>query len=111
VAQNIAYPKIELHVHLEGTVQPRTLLEIARRNGIELPADTAEELRDLWEASVERSRAALAGRDLDAPAARLHLGRTRFNVRWVVLHMIEEYARHNGHADLLREAIDGQTGE
>jgi hypothetical protein len=29
----------------------------------------------------------------------------------VVLHMIEEYARHNGHADLLREAIDGQTGE
>jgi len=28
-----------------------------------------------------------------------------------VLHMIEEYARHNGHADLLREAIDGQTGE
>jgi len=74
-------------------------------------SDTAEELRHLWEASVERSRAALAGRDLDAPAARLHLGRTRFNVRWVVLHMIEEYARHNGHADLIREAIDGQTGE
>ena len=31
-------------------------------------------------------------------------------VRWVYLHMIEEYARHNGHADLLRERIDGQTG-
>ena len=74
-------------------------------------SDTAEELRDLWKASVERSRAALAGRDLDAPAARLHLGRTQFNVRWVVLHMIEEYARHNGHADLIRESIDGQTGE
>ena len=74
-------------------------------------SDTAEHLRDLWEASVERSRAALAGRDLDAPAARLHLGHARFNVRWVVLHMIEEYARHNGHADLIREAIDGQTGE
>ena len=33
------------------------------------------------------------------------------NVRWVVAHMVEEYARHNGHADLLREAIDGETGE
>ena len=37
-------------------------------------------------------------------------GRT-FSLRWVYLHMIEEYARHNGHADLLREAIDGATGE
>jgi uncharacterized damage-inducible protein DinB len=34
-----------------------------------------------------------------------------FSLRWVILHMIEEYARHNGHADLLREAIDGQVGE
>ena len=33
------------------------------------------------------------------------------DVGWVVVHMIEEYARHNGHADLLREAIDGVTGE
>ena len=33
------------------------------------------------------------------------------NVRWVLNHMLEEYARHNGHADLLREAIDGETGE
>ena len=33
------------------------------------------------------------------------------NVRWILAHMIEEYARHNGHADLLREAIDGETGE
>jgi hypothetical protein len=36
---------------------------------------------------------------------------TRFNARWIVLHMIQETARHNGHADLLREAIDGVTGE
>ncbi|MGY2022653.1 DinB family protein [Nocardia gipuzkoensis] len=33
-----------------------------------------------------------------------------YNLRWVYLHMIEEYARHNGHADLLRERIDGFTG-
>jgi hypothetical protein len=34
-----------------------------------------------------------------------------FSVRWVMVHMIEEYARHNGHADLIRERIDGETGE
>ena len=33
------------------------------------------------------------------------------SVRWVLIHMIEEYARHNGHADLLRESVDGQVGE
>jgi uncharacterized damage-inducible protein DinB len=32
-------------------------------------------------------------------------------VRWMYAHLLEEYARHNGHADLLREAIDGETGE
>src|SRR3954451_22554082 len=38
-------------------------------------------------------------------------GRGRFSLRRILVHMIEEYARHNGHADLIREAIDGQTGE
>ena len=33
------------------------------------------------------------------------------SLRWILLHMIEEYARHNGHADLLRESVDGSTGE
>jgi aminodeoxyfutalosine deaminase len=42
------YPKIELHVHLEATIQPETLLEIARRNGETLPADTVEGLRELY---------------------------------------------------------------
>jgi uncharacterized damage-inducible protein DinB len=50
-------------------------------------------------------------------AARLQLDDTgtrrgeRVSLRWVLVHMIEEYARHNGHADLLRERIDGTTGE
>ena len=35
----------------------------------------------------------------------------QFNLRWILSHMIEEYARHNGHADLLRERIDGATGD
>jgi aminodeoxyfutalosine deaminase len=45
----VTYPKIELHVHLEGTVRPQTLLEIARRNGYELPVDSAEGVRALYE--------------------------------------------------------------
>jgi aminodeoxyfutalosine deaminase len=45
----VTYPKIELHVHLEGTVRPETLLEIARRNGYELPVDSVEGLRALYE--------------------------------------------------------------
>ena len=43
------YPKIELHVHLEGTVRAGTLLQIARRNGVGLPADSAEGLADLYQ--------------------------------------------------------------
>jgi aminodeoxyfutalosine deaminase len=43
-----SFPKVELHVHLEATVRPETLLEIARRNGFELPADTPEGIRELY---------------------------------------------------------------
>jgi hypothetical protein len=39
-----------------------------------------------------------------------HTGGT-FTLRWILVHMIEEYARHNGHADLIRESVDGQKGE
>ncbi|HZD69152.1 MAG TPA: DinB family protein [Actinomycetes bacterium] len=53
---------------------------------------------------VERCRAATAGIPLDKVVG-------RHSVRWIYLHMIEEYARHNGHADLLRERIDGATGQ
>ena len=60
---------------------------------------------------IEAARTAVAGKELDlvVPSCGNHPERTR-NIRWIYLHMIEEYARHNGHADLLREAIDGATG-
>src|SRR5258708_15785644 len=45
----VTYPKIELHVHLEGTVRPAALLQVARRNGVALPADSAEELAAIYE--------------------------------------------------------------
>ena len=50
------------------------------------------------------------GDDLDRRAVRMRPGGTPFDLRWIMLHMIEEYARHNGHADLIRESVDGTTG-
>jgi uncharacterized damage-inducible protein DinB len=78
--------------------------------------DTSEQLHALWQGAAERSRAlvaaALADGGLDRKAAWIDdwYGAAP-SLRWILMHMIEEYARHNGHADLLRESIDGQTGE
>ncbi|MGH8980181.1 MAG: DinB family protein [Acidimicrobiales bacterium] len=73
-------------------------------------ADAAANI-DAYRQEVDAARAAVAGKELDlvVPSRGDHPDRTR-DVRWIFLHMIEEYARHNGHADLLREAIDGATG-
>jgi len=49
--------------------------------------------------------------DLDAVAVRKRHDVHEVSLRWIYVHMIEEYARHNGHADLLRERIDGATGD
>ncbi len=51
----------------------------------------------------------LDGADLDAQVPRPS-GVGAYSLRWVLIHMVEEYARHNGHADLIRERIDGATG-
>jgi uncharacterized damage-inducible protein DinB len=66
-----------------------------------------------YAAEVEAARAVLAARDYDDTFVRRQSDGTEetIDIRTLVLHMIEEYARHNGHADLLREAIDGATGE
>jgi uncharacterized damage-inducible protein DinB len=77
--------------------------------------DSPDQLMRLWEDAVARSRSllaeALAGGGLDQRAQRTWPDGRSPSLRWILCHMIEEYARHNGHADLLREAVDGETGE
>jgi predicted enzyme related to lactoylglutathione lyase len=63
----------------------------------------------LYEAAIERSRAAVAGHGPDDLAR--NAGDRPFNLRFVLVHLIEETARHLGHLDVLRELLDGTTGE
>ncbi|HME66644.1 MAG TPA: DinB family protein [Streptosporangiaceae bacterium] len=71
-------------------------------------ADVAEAF-GRWQAECDHARALVAAApSLDGRGFRL---RGYVSLRWVLTHMIEEYARHNGHADLLRERLDGSTGE
>jgi hypothetical protein len=60
-------------------------------------------------AEIEAARKAVADLPLEHEFATSR--RPAVSLRWVYIHMIEEYARHNGHADLLRERIDGVTGD
>jgi hypothetical protein len=77
--------------------------------------DSPEDLRALYDDCVRRADegidAALARGGLDAESVKESSEDGAFSLRWILLHMIEEYARHNGHADLIRESIDGATGE
>lgn len=74
-----------------------------------VPLDKADWDADLaaFLAECEASRAASSGRDLDETGMRRG---EAVSLRWIYVHMIEEYARHCGHADILREMIDGTTG-
>ncbi|HEX8497758.1 MAG TPA: DinB family protein [Actinomycetales bacterium] len=74
--------------------------------------DTADAAADLMmlRAETHASDRAVAALDLDHQVPGLEGGSTK-NLRWIYVHMIEEYARHNGHADALRERIDGFTGD
>jgi uncharacterized damage-inducible protein DinB len=74
-------------------------------------ADSPDYLRELYAAACARSDAVIDGADLDAVAPNPDHYGNPWTLRWVLLHLIEETARHAGHADLLREAIDGEVGE
>ena len=74
-----------------------------------VPLDDADWAADLsaWQAECEQSRANAAGKDLSFTGIRRGVV---VDLRWIYVHMIEEYARHNGHADLIRELLDGAVG-
>lgn len=73
---------------------------------------TGEQIRAMWQDSILASRVAWAQfrsrNDLTTTVPRRD---ERVSARWVLTHMVEEYARHCGHLDLMREALDGSTGE
>ena len=72
--------------------------------------DPPDELRRLYDAEIAAAdavyRRAIDGVGLDALAQRQRHGK-HFSLRWILVHLVEEYARHCGHADLIRESIDG----
>jgi hypothetical protein len=73
--------------------------------------DTVSDLADAYREAIARAdEVALACTDLDRPGARSLRETAPPSMRWVLVHMIEETARHAGHADILREQIDGSAG-
>ncbi|MCX5206605.1 DinB family protein [Streptomyces sp. NBC_00237] len=100
------------------------LLDLMRRDGgfgledgpeTEADAGGIAEALDTWRETVDRNRALVVEASLDAPGRltgpeAAMAGSDTVSLRWILVHMIEEYARHNGHADLIRERIDGVTG-
>ncbi len=76
------------------------------------PDVTVAAALEAYRGEIERCRAVMAGVDsLDMLERNADVHAERRNVRWILVHMIEEYARHAGHLDLLREAADGVVGD
>lgn len=90
--------------------------ETEKGDGFALAPDRGiDEVLAIWRAEVALSREVIAGSSLDDSGKLSEqeagfVGDQGVSLRWILIHMIEEYARHNGHADLLRECIDGATG-
>jgi uncharacterized damage-inducible protein DinB len=93
----------------EDASETRMWYSDADPDGDLVPIDDADWHADLavWQAECEKSRRAAAGRSLDDSGER---NGKQCTLRWIYVHMIEEYARHNGHADLIRELVDGSVG-
>jgi len=67
-------------------------------------------LLDEYEEQSVRLRRVVAEHDLDTPAKQPHSDGRHPDLRWILLHLLEEISRHNGHLDILRELLDGRTG-
>jgi uncharacterized damage-inducible protein DinB len=90
--------------------------EECKKDGFALsPERGIDDALAVWRAEIARARELTADASLDDCGelrerdAQL-VGTHEVSLRWILIHMIEEYARHNGHADLIRERIDGVTG-
>ena len=76
------------------------------------PSDTVESVTAFYRSEITRSRAITEGApSLDALSAKETEFHGHVSLRWLLVHMIEETARHDGHLDLMREQIDGRTGD
>ncbi|MFJ5848628.1 DinB family protein [Streptomyces sp. NPDC092903] len=100
-------------VIVAGRVLPGEWPETAQEGGLDEDfrvdeRDTVTYWTGYFEEQAAVSREITAGLPLDAPCARRDL--RDGNLRWVLHHMIEETARHAGHADIIRETLDGRTG-
>jgi uncharacterized damage-inducible protein DinB len=76
--------------------------------------DSPQQLLDLYDAAIAESRritdeALATEAGLDTLSVATSRSGQAFSLRWILMHLIEEYAQHNGHADLIRESIDGRT--
>ena len=95
---------------LAGEDVPAIYYSDTDRDGEFDNVDTAdvEDAFTKWQAQCERSRQIASEHELEDTGR--HSSGEMHSLRWILIHMIEEYSRHNGHADLLRERIDGAVG-
>jgi uncharacterized damage-inducible protein DinB len=112
--------EVERHwfqMYLRGDAEDRLFWSQGPDADLEVPdSTTLAECLALYDREVSMSRETAAGYALDDLAALNDLDRGlgsdwQPNLRWIMVHMIEEYARHCGHADFIRERIDGATGD
>ncbi len=102
-------------VWFESTFAGRDAVEYYKTEGDrdadfkDLDHPSVEDVMDLYLRAADTSRELCEGHGLDQMASRPRRGR-EVDLRWIFIHMIEEYSRHCGHADLMRELIDGATG-
>jgi Protein of unknown function (DUF664) len=75
------------------------------------PGDTVASVLDFYRRAAADARRITEGASLDAMSASASPHYGRVSLRWIIVHMIEETARHAGHLDILREQIDGKTGD
>ena len=76
-----------------------------------LSEKSGDEVAEIFLSCVTRSKALVQGKDMETLSALSRLDRGPVNLRFIAVHLIEEYARHCGHADLIREVLDGETGD